>query len=141
MGSGPLTHVTTGETQNMKVVLLLTLAPFICWADSPAVCFSKKGNQCQFPFIYEEIAWDYCITWDSENGEPWCQTTDGRYEDCEDDCPGVYCTTFDSENGEPWCQTTSGRYEDYENLGYFPEYYAPSVPRRKISRSRGPVTF
>jgi len=81
----------------MKVVFLLTLAPLLCWGTSERVCVSKRNNQCQFPFTYKGRTYDQCTTFNSENGEPWCQTIDGRFEDCEAYCPGASC--YDESEG------------------------------------------
>jgi len=82
----------------MKVVFLLMVAPLLCWGNSERVCVSKKGNECQFPFTYKGRSFDQCTTYNSENKEPWCKTTDGRYEDCEAYCPGAAC--YDESYGD-----------------------------------------
>jgi len=82
----------------MNVVFLLSLGPLLCWGNSPRVCVSKQDNECQFPFTYKGRTFDQCTTFNSENGEPWCQTIDGRLEDCMGYCPGAAC--YDEEYGD-----------------------------------------
>merc|ERR1711872_286320 len=107
MGTGPVTDHRTRGTQrhNMKVVFLLVLAPLLCWGNSPLVCVSKQGNECQFPFTYRGRTFNQCTTYLSRNGAPWCRTTNGRLQDCEGYCPGaggggsVDGNCFDDETG------------------------------------------
>jgi len=89
------------------------------------------GNQCMFPFTYKGKSFTRCTIFDSENRKPWCQTEEGKLEDCEDGedtltvsgkiCrfPFTYkgrnfdtCTTFDSANGKAWCQNEEEDLED-----------------------------
>ena len=53
-----------------------------------------NGKYCIFPFIYNEIEYDRCITI-GNNGTPWCSTENdennnyiGYYGDCAEQCPG-----------------------------------------------------
>ena len=60
-------------------------------------CVNNRGQQCVFPFTYQDQVFDSCTTFGSTNGQPWCATRvdrDGR-ADCGtggcDDCSGATC--------------------------------------------------
>merc|ERR1712080_521990 len=106
MGTLPL--IETEMT--VSLICILVFSALVAAHRPPSTCLTVLYNQCKFPFRYRGRLFNECTTYNSENGEAWCATRSGQYEDCQSSCPGVrplppyvcYDSGIKRREGESW---------------------------------------